>query len=416
MAQRRPRILLATTSPLLPADSGGRIYTWRLAELLADRVDFHLLAMATDDERAELDRGGTRLLDEYHTVFRSVHVVDRPPLPAQLGRAGVARHLAFHARHGLPLMDVSSYTHEAVAVGRRLATAGAVDLLEVDHLHMAFMRRFVPEVPAVLVNHNIEGDLYPFWPTTRWSGPELAAWKAFGRLSRRNAHRIEIGNAFGFAAKVFISPVDAARVDDSVPKRVVPLPAAPEGGARHFDDDGPARVLWLGGFDWPPNAEAARWLGAEVWPLVREKAAPGSIELHLIGRDPPAGLAALLPDATFHGYVDDVDEWRAGADALAVPIRSGSGVRVKVIEALASGLPVVTTPKGCEGLPLQPGRDALIAAEPAAFADALVRLARSPELRRSLSRAGRDYVAANHDPARVAAAKLAVYDQVLGSV
>ncbi len=415
MAPSKPSILLVTPSPLLPADSGGRIYTWGLTEPLADRYDYHLIAMANADERAELDADRAALLDRYHQVFRTVHFVDRPLLPADLDRRRVLRHLLFHARHALPLMDVSYYSAEAVDLARSLIAEHDIGLLEVDHMQMAFVRRFVPDVPAVLVNHNIEGDLNPFWPTRRWSPPEMAVWLAFGKLSRRNGRRIELGNRLGFAAKFFISPTDAARVDDACPKHLLPVPMAPVADDHSFHDDRLV-VLWLGGFDWPPNVEAARWLLEEVWPELRAGGTAVPVELHLVGRAPPPEITRHHDGTSIwvHGYQPDADRWRAEADVLVAPLLTGSGVRVKVVEALAAGLPVVSTSKGSEGLGLEAGTEVLVADDPAGFADALRRLAGSPDMRRRLSAAGKAFVAAHHAPARAAAVKAGVYDQILG--
>jgi glycosyltransferase involved in cell wall biosynthesis len=317
----------------------------------------------------------------------------------------------FHARHRLPLMDVSYYSAEAVAVAHSLIADHGIDLIEVDHLQMAFMRHFLRDVPAVLTNHNIEGDLNPFWPTRRWSPPEMAVWLAFGKLSRRNGRQIELGNRLGFDAKFFISPTDAARVDDSCPKHLLPVPIEPV-AADHAFNDGRLVVLWLGGFDWPPNAEAATWLLEDVWPRLDTAA----VELHLVGREPPDGIRRHHDGSRIHvhGYQPDADAWRARADVLVAPLLTGSGVRVKVIEALAAGLPVVSTPKGAEGIGVRADVEVLIADDAAGFAAAVRQLAESVPLRRQLSASGRAFVAEHHSPERAAAIKGDVYAEILG--
>lgn len=410
VSSSKPAVLLVTPSPLLPTDSGGRIYTWELAAQLADRFDYHLLAMCNEDERAQLDAGGSELMDRYRKVFRSVSFVDRPRIPAQLPRRQVLRHLWFHLRHRLPLMDVSYYSEEAVATAERLVEQESIDLLEVDHLQMAFVKALLPDVPAILVNHNIETDLYPFYRTDRWSLPAMAIWLAFGWFSRRNGRAIELGNRLGFRAKVFISPEDTSRVDESCPKVVVALPMAPAIGDKGFNRDA-FKMLWLGGFDWPPNARGARWFIEDVWPLLGDQLTQG--EVHLVGGSPPTDLGSSDRRLTFHGYQDDVDEWRDQADVLIAPLLSGSGVRVKIVEALAAGLPVVSTSKGCEGLSVTDGHDIIVADAPAAFADALIELAEDPELRSRLGASGRAYVARHHSPAMVAATKGEALEQVL---
>ncbi len=406
-------ILLVTTTPLLPADSGGRIYTWGTTAPLAGRYRYHLLAMANDAERAQFARDADTLDARYREVFASYTFVDRPPIPADLDRRAVLRHLLEHTRHGLPLMDVSYYSTDAVAAARRIVAEHDIDLIEVDHLQMAFVRRFVPEVPAILVNHNIEGDLHPFWMTDRWSPPELAVWRAFAEISRRNSRAIELRNRFGFAAKLFISSADAARVDDACPKYLLPVPMASRPRTQPFHRDR-FEILWLGGFDWPPNVQGARWFMEQVWPRLLELT-DVPIRLRLVGGAPPPDLVAHDADPRIEvpGYVDDIEPLKATADVLIAPLLEGSGVRVKTVEAMAAGLPVVATTKGHEGLDAVPGRDLLVADDPATFAAELARLATSVELRRSLSRSATAYVEAHHDPARVADIKAQAIDEAL---
>ena len=375
---------------------------WGLVSELADRFDYHLLAMCNPDERAQLAAGGEPLMERYRSVFRSVHFVDRPLIPAQLPKRQVLRHLWFHFRHGLPLMDVSYYSPEAVGTARSVVQQENIDLIEVDHLQMAFVKTFLPNVAAVLVNHNIETDLYPFFRTKRWSLPAMAVWLGFGWFSRRNGRKIELTNKLGFEAKLFISSADAARVDEQCPKVVVPLPMAPRESDKEFNAD-QFKMLWLGGFDWPPNAEAIRWFIDEVWPLMSPRLP--NAEFHIVGGSPPTELGSSDARITFHGYQDDVDVWRDLADVLVAPLQTGSGVRVKIVEAMAAGLPVVSTSKGCEGLEVTSGVDVIVADQPHDFAEALVDLAGRPEVRSRLGAAGKGYVAQHHAPASVAARK-----------
>ncbi|MDH3730740.1 MAG: glycosyltransferase family 4 protein [Acidimicrobiia bacterium] len=414
MGTRKRSVLLVTTTPLLPLDSGGRIYAWGTTEPLAPDWDYHLLAMANTEEEADFVANRDEQLREYRRVFRSVHIVKRPPIPAQLNRRAVLRHLSFHARNGLPLMDVSYYSEEAVTIARDVVRSHNIDLLEVDHLQMSFVKKFVQDIPAVLVSHNIEGDLHPFWPTHRWMPPAMVVWLAFGKLSRRNTRDIELGNKFRFDAKLFISERDMERVGTECPKHLLPVPMRPEPGHRGFSADR-FSILWLGGFDWPPNTEGMVWFMNEVWPRFRQLAGDVPTELHIVGRHPPDEIQRFdgTDQIAVHGYVSDVAMWKDGADALIAPLLSGSGVRVKIVEALAAGLPVVSTPKGREGLPVEDGAELLVAEDAEGFATELARLARSVDVRRRLSDAAKAYVGRHHAPEVAAAVKADVFRSVL---
>ncbi len=406
-------ILLVTTTPLLPVNSGGRVYTWGTTAPLAERFNYHLISMANEAERAEFDAQRTDLDALYRDVFKTYAFVDRPPIPSELNRSDVLRHLVRHTRLGLPLMDVSYYSEAAVAAVRRVVREEHIDLIEVDHLQMAFVRRFVPDIPAVLVNHNIEGDLHPFWMTDRWSAPELAVWRSFAEISRRNGRRIEIGNSLGFGAKLFISAADAARVDDACPKYLLPVPMRTSQRTEPFHSTR-FEILWLGGFDWPPNAQGARWFMQHVWPRFLQLT-DTDVLLRLVGGSPPQELRSYADDPCVEvpGHVPDISPLKQRSDVLIAPLLTGSGVRVKTVEAMASGLPVVATTKGYEGLDCVADRDLLVTDDPEEFAQHLARLADSVTLREQLSRAAVDYVATHHHPTRVAGIKADVFTTLL---
>lgn len=155
-------------------------------------------------------------------------------------------------------------------------------------------------------------------------------------------------------------------------------------------------VLFVGNYQHPPNVEGAQWLAREVWPRVR--AARPQARLTLAGRGPTPAIQALANDGiAVPGAVDDLRALYAGASVAVAPIFWGSGVRIKLLEALACGLPVVTTPLAAEGIPLQAGESALFAAAPDAFAAAIVRLLDDSRLRARIGAAGRAVVEQHYD-------------------
>jgi len=413
---RKLRVLVLTPYPLLPTTSGGRLYAASTVRPLADEVDFHLLALANPDERRELESQRDRLMAEYHRLFRTVEFDERPLIPTQLGsRARVVKHFLTHVARKLPLMDLSYYQPRAVAKARAIVARHAIDLIEIHHLHCAFYRPFLPGVPALLINHNIESELWPFWPLTGGAALEKRLWERMGRLSRRYAHAIEIENSFGFAAKLFISAADMARVPEAAcPRFLLPMTLDLDRTPKSFHDDRFV-VLWIGGFFWEPNIDAVSWLLDEIWPLVKERSS-SPLELHIVGSGPPAALTRRHDgrEVFVHGEVPDVDVFRRRADVLVAPLRQGGGVRIKIIEALNAGLPVVSTAKGCEGLPIAAGETLRVADDAASFARALLDLQGSSELRRRLSAAGRRYCAAHHAPEVAREVKRHVYATILG--
>jgi polysaccharide biosynthesis protein PslH len=157
------------------------------------------------------------------------------------------------------------------------------------------------------------------------------------------------------------------------------------------------RLLFVGGLHWPPNLDAIQYLVAEIWPRIRQARPDAS--LTVVGRDDVAAAAALrgVPGVTLTGYVDDVSPHFAASRALVVPLRAGSGMRVKILDAFARGVPVVSTPTGHEGIDVEPGVHVLSAADAASFAGQALRLLADDHLAEGLSRAARRLVETRYD-------------------
>lgn len=216
-----------------------------------------------------------------------------------------------------------------------------------------------------------------------------------GRLRHRLFRSMERRAVPAFDLTTVVSPVDAAYL-----RRLVPgarIEVVPNGvDAERFRPGGrptrEATIVVTGAMSYRVNVDAARWLATGVLPLVRARAPEAT--LRVVGRDPTPEAAALgeRPGVVVTGSVDDIVEELDRAAVVAVPMVSGSGIKNKLLEALAVGRPVVTTSLGAEGVDLVPGRDALVADGPVAFADAVVRLLADPEEAARLGAAGRRLV------------------------
>ena len=152
----------------------------------------------------------------------------------------------------------------------------------------------------------------------------------------------------------------------------------------------PPHLLIVGAFDWRPNADGAIRFLSEAWPRLAEDFPHWT--LRIAGKNPPPELrtAAREPRVQVTGYVDDMRAEFRRASALIVPLWVGAGARVKIIEALASGLPVASTELGAAGLELVPERDCLLARDVAGLGEAAARLMRDSALRQRLSARGRE--------------------------
>jgi polysaccharide biosynthesis protein PslH len=183
-------------------------------------------------------------------------------------------------------------------------------------------------------------------------------------------------------------------------------------GARHADGEA---VLFLGKLDYRPNVDAVQWLADEIWPRVL--AARPMARLLLVGRDPSPRLARLAnrPGIELIGPVPDERPWFDRADLLVVPMRMGGGVRLKVVQAMAMGVPVVATPWGVAGMDVRDGVHYLRGETAAALAVQVVRALGDAALRGALSDAGRKLVSEQYDWRVVLPRLDAFYEELVGT-
>ncbi|MBL8234557.1 MAG: glycosyltransferase family 4 protein, partial [Bryobacterales bacterium] len=163
----------------------------------------------------------------------------------------------------------------------------------------------------------------------------------------------------------------------------------------------PHTMLFLGSFRHVPNQEALDWFTKLVLPRVVERCSDA--RLVIIGSDPPPRHSLPAQDRNIEilGFVEDLHEAFARYSVFVCPILSGSGVRVKLLEAFCSGIPIVSTRIGAEGLTEHDGDICFLADNPAEFADRIVQLFENPDLAGEMVRKAREYVTTNRDITRM---------------
>ncbi|HUP43412.1 MAG TPA: glycosyltransferase family 4 protein [Thermoanaerobaculia bacterium] len=383
---------IATKSPL-PAIDGGRLVAWTTLEALAGRgAELTLVApVAPGEGVAAIEAGLSEVCRP-----RLIPVAPGGPVPSLLRSALGGRPYTI-TRHSAPAL--SREVERLVASGR------------FDAVHAEQVQAFAQAEPAlraglpvVLRAQNVESDLWRSAARLHpWAGPWLA--REARRLARYEGEAVRRA-----AVTVALTEPDAARLRQLAGGRadVVAIPPpfpAKLPAADHFLPGEPPLVL-LGSGGWLPNRDATRWFLAEAWPEVRREL-PGAV-LHLYAEGTerpghlPAGVAPHPPPA------DSRDAFAPGA-ILTVQLRIGSGIRMKILEAWARGVPVVASREAAAGLEAEDGRELLLAEDGPGFAAALGRLASEPGLRERLLAAGRRSLAARHDPATVGRRLLEAY-------
>jgi len=200
---------------------------------------------------------------------------------------------------------------------------------------------------------------------------------------------------------------DARRLRDRFPGvrfAVVPNSyAVPERAhLRQPSTAGPLRLVFVGCFGYFPNVDAAMFLCREVLPALR-RLADREIHIDLIGSGDTSALRSLAedPSVTLRGFVEDLALVYAAADVAVVPMRAGGGTRIKILEAFAHGVPVVTTSLGAEGIDVADGKHLLFADSADEFARACLRLKAEPELSAFISARATALLATRYSPAHV---------------
>jgi glycosyltransferase involved in cell wall biosynthesis len=161
--------------------------------------------------------------------------------------------------------------------------------------------------------------------------------------------------------------------------------------------DDPQKILFQGGMDWYPNRDAVEYFVSEIYPLIRKEIR--GVRFVVAGRNPPEDFRERLsrePGVEFTGTVPDMRKVVADAAVCVIPLRMGSGTRLKILEGGAMAKAMVSTRLGAEGLDFQPGTEIMLEDEPAAFAGSVVRLLRDSTLRKSIGAGARQRVESDY--------------------
>jgi glycosyltransferase involved in cell wall biosynthesis len=389
------RVVLVDEELPYPPTSGKRIRTLNLTLRLAQRHRLTYVCHRNAD--AEEARIAAAFFAEngIETV-----VVDRAVPP----KSGPRFYLRLAANLLSPL-PYSVATHTSRALRRALADEAALEPVDVWHCEWtpyAEALRGIAGDRRVVIAHNVESVIWQRYyetetnPLRRWYIGRQ--WRKFRRFERRVLGEVE--------RTVAVSAVDARRFRDEFGVRRVEVV---ENGVdtAYFQPQARRRasnrLLFLGSLDWRPNLDGVQLLLERVFPAVR--VAEPSARLCLVGRNPPEGLRrqiAGMAGVELHGSVPDVRPFLADCGMLVVPLRIGGGSRLKILEALASGTPVVSTRIGAEGLRLEAGRDLTVVEDVDDLAGALISAIRNPELLDEQAERGREKVLEQYDWDRLA--------------
>jgi glycosyltransferase involved in cell wall biosynthesis len=175
-------------------------------------------------------------------------------------------------------------------------------------------------------------------------------------------------------------------------------------------------ILHIGTMFWPPNIDGILWFLREILPLIQAQRPKTTFDV--VGAKPPPEIVAYGSNGSgtnVTGYVVDPTPYYETTGVMVVPLRAGGGMRVKILNALAQGLPIVSTTLGCEGIGVEPGRHLLVADTPEAFAQATLRLLQDKNLAAELGRNGRALIQSTYDYRAACRPIEALYQKALAS-
>jgi len=373
------RILVVT--PVVP-HSRAWGFTNRILSLATELSGSHAVSlmcyMKPDDEQ---------YLPVVQAMFEEVHVVPYPVPPAGSRRLLQARSFL----SGTPYQRLQLRSPQLQQAVDALFERRSFDVVQLETTHLGELR-FPPGVAVVLDEHNIEYELFERMA----HGDRHLLRHSYYSLEASKLRRLERRHWASVDACLVTSDREAAIVRE-VTGPGVPTQVVPNGVDLEFFQPQPDtlvepdRIVFTGLMSYRPNIDGVGYLVGDIAPLVRRLRPDAHV--FAVGQNVADEVARLGgPSVTITGFVPDVRPYLASAAVVAVPLRMGSGTRLKVLEALAMGRPVVTTRLGAEGIDVRDGEHLLFADGPGDFADALVRVLQDTELAQRLSAGGRRLV------------------------
>ncbi len=381
------RILYFSPRQCWPRDTGAKLRDYYLASQLAARCPVTYLGLRDPAEASSEPPAAESRFAAYHAVEReSTYTVSK-----------LVRGLI-----GPTPLTVLNYS--SARVSRILAEtlqAGSFDAVQMEGVHLSAylpVIRAAASRPAILSDwHNIESEILHRYSQVNPSPlRRVYAWRTANLLERAETQLLT-------ACDVHTVTSERERVRLQTRNPAAEIHVIPNGvDVQYFasqqTDSGAPRtsLLFAGSMDYSANVDAAVWFVNDIWPALSRQ--HPALSFTIVGRDPKPEVRALAAGrVSVTGTVPDVRPYYAGALAALVPLRFGSGTRLKILEAMAAGIPVISTKLGAEGLALEDGAHLLLADSASEMIAAVGQLATSPELWLRLSRAGREVVSRLYD-------------------
>ncbi len=399
-----------------PLDSGGKIKGYHFLKTLAGKHDVTLLSFVRSEEEAQYAAHLTEFCDRVETC------------PLQRSRIQDIRWLIKSWLSRRSFVIARDHSIEFQSKVDELLSMNDFDVL---HVVRPNMFQYVPEEHSaytVLDTENVEAlivrRILTTSPLSAAGLLSLFEWKKLQRYERAACKRADLVLTVTDEDKAVLTRLRGDS-SDCTPIKTIPIGVDTSYFHYSWRPEDVTRAVFVGTMYWPPNVDSVIHFCRDILPLAREEIP--ELEFDIVGLRPAKSVLRLEKTCSgvrVTGSVGDVRPYMARSRVLVVPLRSGSGMRVKILNAMAVGVPVVTTSIGCEGIaglvPVQePSNDRCnddaniwIADSPEDLSRAIVTLARDDELARTLSRNGRELVEKTYDWSAISKRIIEVYDRI----
>jgi len=398
------RILFITDYLPYPPITGDLIRTYNLIQRVARQHQVWLAGFLPTP-------GGAEEVSHLQTFCHGVEAVNLPQRHKLARLPGLLRYILA----GIPFDFEFLRSQELADRIRQLASVVDFDIVQIEHSRMAlYLEALPPDTHSkrILVFHNIAAHQYDRIARIELkSAKRMRAW-----LHSQMLRRWEPRYAERFDRCIVVSEADRRLLISSNPRLRVDV--VPNGVDTRLyqplalgEAQRPA-VLVVGSMSYAPNADGALWFCNQILPRIRR--ALGEVEVWIVGISPPPEVVRLSGDGVHvTGRVEDVVPYYRRSAVSVVPLRAGGGTRLKILEAMALGRPVVSTSIGCEGLDVVDGRHLLIADDPEQFAERTVRLLTDRALYQRLVAEARRLAETRYDWDVVTGQLLSIYSEVM---
>jgi glycosyltransferase involved in cell wall biosynthesis len=357
------RLLWVKGGKLLPVDTGGKIRSYNILKGLARQHEVVFLSYYPGAADPEYDAA-------IRKEFPGAVTVSTGEIGGSIGQA---LHYANRFFRPAPY-SVTKFTDGAVrSKVEELLADSRIDVAVADFLLVTLNFPHRPLRPTVLFQHNVESALWR--RNAKYERNPLK--KAIFTIEAAKMYRYERAAVSRFDHIVAVSEHDRSLMLDMAPQAPITVVRtgvdvagfAPAPGTPRAD----RTVMFLGSMDWPANIDGVEYFCERVWPQVL--AAVPDARFQVVGRNPPPRITRFASDSVeIVGGVKSVLPYLHAAAVFVVPLRIGGGTRLKIYEAMAAGVPIVSTAVGAEGLDVEDGRDIILADDAERFAQSVIAL------------------------------------------